>query len=346
MSARLLIRAAGPGASLQDPGRRGWLRFGVTPAGPMDAAAFAISNAAAGAPPGAVAIEIGLGGLEITAEGETVGIALAGSDFAARLDDAPLPSAFVAPLAPGQRLVIRAGALGAWCYLAPFAEIDTPLVMGSRATHWRSGLGGLGGRMLAAGDALPLVRRRTPPAAVFALTAPALARRDGPLRLLPGPQDDYFAPEAFEALFGAEWRVGARSDRMAYRLEGPPLAHAKGADIVSDGATMGAIQVPGDGAPLVLMADRQPTGGYPKIAHVITADLPALAQLRPGETLRFTPATHEEAVAARREQAERIARGVELTPLRREASTEILLGENLIGGVVDATGDMEREPRD
>ena len=121
---------------------------------------------------------------------------------------------------------------------------------------------------------------------------------------------------------------------MAYRLEGPALAHRSGHDIVSDGLAMGAIQIPGDGAPLVLMADRQPTGGYPKIAHVIGADLPALAQKRPGEEIRFAQASLEEAVEVRRAKSRALAEGVRLEPITPELTSELLLARNLVGGVV------------
>jgi len=121
---------------------------------------------------------------------------------------------------------------------------------------------------------------------------------------------------------------------MAYRLEGPKLAHGAGHDIISDGLAMGAIQVPGDGAPLVLMADRQPTGGYPKIAHVIGADLPALAQKRPGGEIRFAAVSLEEAVAARRAKARLLAEGVHLEAMAPELTSELLLERNLVGGVV------------
>jgi allophanate hydrolase subunit 2 len=173
----------------------------------------------------------------------------------------------------------------------------------------------------------------------MALIAPWLARENAALRLLLGPQDDYFTRSAIDALLCANWRLSPRSDRMAYRLDGPRLEHAKGHDIVSDGVTFGAIQVPGDGAPLVLMADRQPTGGYPKIAHVIGADLGALAQTRPGESLRFRQVSWEEAVAARRAWREAIAAGPRLA--RGELSSEALLSANLIGGAVSATDDPE-----
>ncbi len=336
MSARLLIRAAGPGVTLQDAGRFGWLRFGVTPAGPMDAGAFAAATLAAGLPHGA-AIEVSLGGIELEAEGGAVGLAIAGGEFHVALDGAPLPPCCALRLSPGARLSIRAGASGAWCYVAPFARFDLPPALGALATHTRAGLGGLQGRALKAGDALPLADVREGPPAPQFLHAPWLEGETGPLRLLLGPQDDYFTPEAIGTLFSARWSLSPQSDRMAYRLEGPPLAHARGHDIVSDGVAFGAIQVPGDGVPLALMADRQPTGGYPKIAAVIGADLGRLAQTRPGQTITFRRVDWPEAVAARRTLAEKTAAGVTFAPLAAaELSSEFLLSANLIGGAVSA----------
>ena len=168
----------------------------------------------------------------------------------------------------------------------------------------------------------------------MALHAPWLGAAPESLRVLLGPQQDFFEHETIALFLSALWRLSARSDRMAYRLEGPKLAHRSGHDIVSDGLAMGAIQVPGDGAPLVLMADRQPTGGYPKIAHVIGADLPALAQKRPGEEICFTAVSLEEAVAARRAKARALAEGVRLAAITPELTSELLLERNLVGGVV------------
>jgi biotin-dependent carboxylase-like uncharacterized protein len=337
MTARLVVRHAGPGVTLQDGGRRGLLRYGVTPAGPMDAAAHAAANLAAGAEQEAAAIEVSLGGVDLTTEGGIVGLAVAGGAFDIRLDEKRLPSACALRLAPGATLAVRPGPAGAWCYVAVSGRFDLPAALGSLATHMRSRLGGLDGRALRVGDVLPVADARTAPGYVRALRAPWLTQRETRLRLLLGPQDDYFSKEAIEALMGAEWRLSARSDRMAYRLEGPRLAHAKGHDIISDGVAFGAIQVPGDGAPLVLMADRQPTGGYPKIAHVIGADLGALAQIRPGDAVSFSHVSLDEAVAARRQLFAAIAQGPNLAPLRREDfSAEFLLSQNLIGGVSDA----------
>jgi biotin-dependent carboxylase-like uncharacterized protein len=339
MTARLVIRNAGPGVTLQDAGRFGLLRFGVTPAGPMDAEAFAAANFAAKAEPGAAAVEISLGGAEFGAQGETIGVAVFGGEFDVRLDNRRLPPACAFSIAPSQTLSIRPGPSGAWCYLAVCGGFDLPPALGSLATHARSHLGGLKGRALQSGDVLPVARAMPPFEGVSALSASWLERRRSILRVLLGPQDDYFSKDAVETLLGATWRISTRSDRMAYRLEGPRLTHARGHDIVSDGVAFGAIQVPGDGVPFVLMADRQPTGGYPKIAHIIGADLGALAQARPGDEVSFSAVTWDEAVAARRALRDDKAKGVRLTPLSDDLSSEFLLSHNLVGGVSDASRD-------
>lgn len=330
MSARLLVRAAGPGVTVQDAGRFGYSRFGVTPAGPMDPAAFLTATRAVAA---TAALEISLGGAELTAEGATLAVALAGGDFDIRLDGARLPPACLLPLAPGARLTVRAGAAGAWCYAALGGRLDLAPALGSMATHARSGIGP---KPLAAGDMLPIAAVAAAPQDPQRLAAPWLARAAGPVRVMLGPQDDYFPPESLDAFLSATWRIALRSDRMAYALEGPPLTHSRGHDIVSDGAAMGAVQVPGSGLPFVLMADRQPTGGYPKIATVIGADLGRVAQLRPGDALRFRAVGWDEAVAARAALKKEMAAGAILTPLAAELSTEGLLSANLIGGVVSA----------
>ncbi|MBM3577138.1 MAG: biotin-dependent carboxyltransferase family protein [Alphaproteobacteria bacterium] len=330
MSARLLVDAAGPGVTIQDQGRFGLSRYGVTPAGPMDVGAYLAATRAAGANS---AIEVSLGGAAFRAEGATLCVAVAGGDFDIRLDGRPLPSACLLPLAEGARLTLRAGSSGAWCYVAVGGTLDLAPTLGSRATHARSGLGP---KPLVAGEALTFAEAAPPPLEPLALTAPWLASSDAPMRLLLGPQDDYFAPEEIEAFLNARWRIGARSDRMAYRLEGPTVRHRRGHDIVSDGVAMGAIQIPGDGAPLALMADRQPTGGYPKIATVIGPDLGRLAQLRPGEDLSFRAVDWDEAVAARRDYFAAIEAGPKREPLSAEMTTESLLAENLVGGVVNA----------
>ena len=341
MSVALRVLAAGPGVSLQDGGRHGYLRFGVTGAGPMDPLAFATANCAVGAPADVPAIEVSLGGIELTAEGGDVSVAIAGGAFKIALDGRELPAAALVRLKPDARLSIRPGPEGAWCYVAPAGRIDVAPVLGSVSTHTRSGIGGIGGRSLMAGDLLPIANARALDPAAATISAPWLDRPGTEIRVLLGPQDDYFSADQIAAFLAGPWTLSGRSDRMAYQLEGPKIGHAKGFNIVSDGIAHGAIQMPGSGQPVVLMADRQPTGGYPKIANVIGADLGRLAQLRPGATFRFRAVTREEAVAARRAEADVLAGPPPIEPLvRTDFSSEFLLGLNLVGGVVGRGEDI------
>lgn len=294
----LRIFRAGPVCTLQDAGRIGWLRYGVTPAGPMDWIAHATANLLAGNLPGAAAIEIGPGGIEVTAEGAALRLGLSARGFTVRLGVNALPTRLALTLHPGARLTVQPGHEGLWAYLTLAGGFAEPPVMGSHATHLRSGIGPFGGKALFSGQYLAAngIAPEGPDLALIEGVAPYSDR----IRYVPGPQDDHFTPAA-QAAFGATtWQLSPQSDRMGYRLTGPALTHARGHDIVSDGIACGAIQVPGDGQPIVQMADRAPTGGYPKIGTVIRADLPRLAQTRPGQSLRFTPVTVDDAVAALR----------------------------------------------
>jgi biotin-dependent carboxylase-like uncharacterized protein len=334
--ARLRILAAGPGATIQDPGRHGYLRYGVTPAGPMDWTAFQTVALALDNDPGAAAIEVSVGGLSVGAEDAPLMVAFAGGAFDWRCDGQLLPAAARLILRRGEILSARAGKSGAWAYLGVAGGVGTPAVMGSRATHVRSGIGGLEGRMLRAGDILPVGPTRVfAPAADAAIDAPWLSGGLDPIRVVLGPQDDYFSAEALASFFEAKFTLTAAADRMAYRFEGAAVAHARGHDIVSDGVALGAIQIAGDQAPLVLMADRQPTGGYPKLGNVILADIGRLAQMRPGESCRFRRASLDGARAALRDMDRQItATPARLRPPRREMTPAWLLENNLIDGVV------------
>lgn len=328
------ILSAGPGTTLQDAGRHGYLRYGVTAAGPMDPLAHATANLAVGNPAGATALEVSPGGIEVTAEFASLGVAVAGGEFDVSLDGRPLPSAVVLDLDEGAVLKIRAGRSGSWCYLAVAGRFVVPKVLGSHATHTRTGFGGVNGRAAVAGDRLRIEQSGSwkPPGA---MVAPWLDQPANIVRVVLGPQHDYFADDQIAAFLAGPWSVSAKRDRMAYFLDGPRLTHARGYNIVSDGIAMGAIQVPGDGRPIVLMADRQSTGGYPKIATVIGPDLGRLAQARPGTEFRFEAVSIGEAVAARREEAAWLSHGIVIEPLvRTHLSSEFLLGLNLIDGVI------------
>ncbi len=228
----------------------------------------------------------------------------------------------------------------AWTYLAAAGGFDTPVEMGSRSTHLRSGIGG---RMIQEGDTLPVLTASKEAAPEGRLKAPWLDRDTQPIRILLGPQDDYFSADALRLFFSEPFSLTAAADRMAYRFTGAKIEHALGFNIVSDGIALGAIQIGGDGQPLILMADHQPTGGYPKIGTVIRADIGRLAQMRPGETCHFALCGMADARAALFALEDAIA----ATACQRQAGTarfssEILRSVNLIDGVTAANGQAIR----
>jgi biotin-dependent carboxylase-like uncharacterized protein len=327
--ASLRVLRAGPATTIQDAGRRGWLRFGVTESGPMDWIAHARANILAGNAVGAAAIEVGVGGIELEVEGGAVWLGCAGAPFAVARNGTTVPSAGRVRLDPGDRLTVKAAAQGSWFYFSPVGGIEANPVLGSLATTLRTGIGPA---PLAAGDVLTI----GPGTERTELVCPAEPPADPlvTLRVLQGPQDDYFSETALASFFGETYRVSTQCDRMGYRLEGPPLGHSKGFNIVSDAIALGAIQVPGDGLPIVLMADHQPTGGYPKLGYVIRADVGRLAQCRPGAALRFTPVSVQ---VARRElfaALERLRSTLDRAePTEADLSSERLLSMNLISGV-------------
>lgn len=308
------LRAADPTpfVTLQDRGRQGWRRFGVSGSGAMDPGQLAIANVLVGNPPQQAALEFAFAGGVWEVGAGWCRIAVTGGSFAVAIDGAPLPPFATATLRRGQKLSIGAAPDAVWGYLAVAGGFALPGQLGSLSTHARSGIGGYAGRALREGDELPLATDRVAGRAERRIVPPA--QDEGPIGLVLGPQLDHFTAEAVATLLGAEYRIGRHSDRMAYRLEGPALAHRGGHDIVSDGTVPGSIQVPGNGTPLVLMRDCQTTGGYPKIATVIAADLPRLAQLRPESSLRFRALTVEEAQRQGMARAARLQRLLRTIP--------------------------------
>ncbi len=333
---RITIESVGPGATIQDGGRHGWLRYGVTPAGPMDWRAHETANRALGNAPDAAAFEIALGGLCLSVDGPTP-LAFAGGDFTWTRGETRLPAAARITLNPGERLRARAGGSGAFATCAVPGGVAVPPVMGSRSTHVRSALGGYQGRMLRAGDRLTAGAEASA-SEDCVIDVPWLAPGGAPLRIVLGPQDDHFSSDTIAGFLAATFTVTGTADRMAYKLAGPPLAPIADFNIVSDGVALGAIQIAGDGLPIILMADRQPTGGYAKIAHVARVDIGRLAQRRPGEAVKFAAVPANDARTALIELEDRIAATLDhLTPLRRAATGELLSSANLIGGVTDGS---------
>jgi len=285
--------------TVQDAGRWGLQARGVPVGGPMDGVSHRLANALVRNAPGAAGLEITLLGPELEFDDERV-VAVAGAQFDLLLDGRTMPSNAPFIVSAGARLRFGARRVGARAYVAISGGIAVPPTLGSRATHLISGMGGVAGRALAAGDVLPLGEPTDvygsvsmPQAAIV-----PLPDRHARVRVLPGPQTEYFSPDALEALQSAAYVIAPNSDRMGFRLEGPPLAHSRGADIISDATPLGVLQVPASGQPILLMADRQTAGGYPKIATVISADIPVAGQLGPGDTIAFAVCTMREAIAA------------------------------------------------
>lgn len=304
--ASLTVLRPGMLTTVQDLGRWGHQHLGVPVAGPMDAYSHRLANRLVGNRPGAAALEVTLIGPELRADGEIV-CAVTGAQFELLVNDRPvaLNQFFVVPA--GGRIRFGNRLAGARAALAVRGGFDLPAAFGSRATHLVSRMGPFGGRGLSAGDVLRIGRAVAgePAASGAPLRLPSGGAR---LRMIRGPHDAMFTPEAWNALVNGRYIVTPQSNRMGYRLEGPALAHVSTADILSDATPIGSLQVPASGQPILLMADRQTTGGYPKIATVITADLPLAGQLAPGDWIEFAAVTVAEAVDLLRRQEARLAR--------------------------------------
>ena len=332
----LVVETCGPGTTLQDRGRFGWQRFGVGPAGAMDAVGLATANALVGNPDGACGIELALAGARLKVEG-AARVALAGADGLLKIDGTTIAPRTSAAALDGATIEIGPARAGVFMYLAVAGGFDLAPTLGSPSLHLRARIGGIDGRPLRAGDRLTL--RAATPAGVDMMANQTLAAPGGPIRVMLGPQDDYFSAEGLATFLGQPYTITPQADRMGLRLSGPKIAHGPaGYNIVSDGIATGAIQVPGAGEPLILLADRQTTGGYPKIATVISADLPRLAQSRPGTELRFAAVTRQAALAALAAQrADLAAFRASLAPAGvADLDSARLLGLGLVDGWIAA----------
>jgi allophanate hydrolase len=339
MIAGLKVITPGVASTIQDLGRHGYRAAGVPVSGPLDRTSFALANALVGNPANAPALELRVQGPVLDVLAASVRVTLVGGagGLIVEGERAVAPGRSVR-LARNSRL--RCGALGdAGCaYLAVQGGVAVPLSLGSASTHARSRIGGLHGDVLQPGDVLPVPVGEVAQRPEMALAAPWPAQLDAPIRIVLGPQDDYFTKDAIETLLSADYTISAHADRMGFRLQGPKLAHAKGFNIVSDGVVNGSIQVPGSAEPIVLLADGQTSGGYPKIATVISADLPLIGRRRPGARVRFTAVTQEEGEAARREQEQMIAKwigDIRETTESGGIDHDALYSANLVDGVSD-----------
>jgi antagonist of KipI len=296
------IKVLKPGwlTTVQDLGRYGFQQYGVPGSGAMDRYSYIVANRLIGNRDHDAVLEITLKGPELFFEQDSV-VAVTGADLTPSVNGIGIPLWTSLLVEAGSSLTFGARRSGTRSYLAVAGGIDVPVVMGSRSTHLSSQTGGVNGRALAQGDVLvggvPFPHQRTTIGCSLPDKLRPIYSTAVTLRILPGPQRSSFSEQALDVLTNSPYRLSSQSDRMGYRLEGPKLAHTGSSQWISDGTAMGVLQIPPDGQPILLMADRQTTGGYPKIAVVISADLHKAGQLTPGETVRFTLTTLPDAQA-------------------------------------------------
>ncbi len=318
--------------SVQDLGRLGFRQFGVSVGGALDCQALRVANLLVGNDESAAGLEITLGGLRLRFVDDRI-VAWCGGEFDVRLGSTSLPAGHAASVGGNEELVFKQPKAGCRCWLAISGGIDVPIVLGSRSTDLRANFGGLDGRALRDGDVLPLARRPGSPTpattGISSWSAPhdwvSPAKHDPILRFIRGVNWNCFNPPprsygaagdlTIQRFMNEVFIVSPDSDRMGVRLEGIELKRNHDIDLISEAVTPGTIQVPPGGKPIVLLGDCQTIGGYPKIAHVITVDLPIAAQLRAGDRVRFREVSLTEAhqlLYEREKELERFRIGLSL----------------------------------
>jgi len=304
--ATVIVHTAGLLTTVQDRGRYGYQRYGMPVSGAMDVFSLELANLLVGNDPGDACLEATISGPELEFTGETW-IAITGADMDPHLNSQGIHMNTAINVRPGDRLVFRGLRSGCRSYIAFAGGIAVPPVMGSRSTYLRAGIGGFQGRALMPGDELPLgeLESLSPPGRLSngsAIRKPRLKKlpevlipeykHEQTIRIISGPEAHYFEIQGLRSFLSTEYTVTAQSDRMGYRLSGEPIKHKGGmTNIISAGISLGTVQVPGDGQPIILMADCQTSGGYARIANVIAADLTLIAQMRPADKIRFKETT-------------------------------------------------------
>lgn len=341
MTALLKMLDAGPYTTFQDMGRLGYQDVGVPVSGALDRVSARLGNVLVGNSAGAAVLEMLLQGISFEVQSGSARVALCGCDGSLVVSGSrqlTVPAGRSVRLVQGD--VVKVSSLGqSLCgYVAVEGGFDLPLQLGSASTYVRGGIGGFEGRVLRRGDILRLMMPDAEIRFEKELSVPYDYAYGQAIRVVLGPQDDYFTSQAKEDFFSAQYVVSDKADRMGFRLDGPALEHVDGYDLVSDGIVSGAIQVPGSGMPIVLLADAQTTGGYPKIATVISSDIPVLARRRPGATVRFQQVSLQEAESLARDLNVRLCNIAEYG-LKEVAPAGVideaaLRTENLTSGVV------------
>jgi biotin-dependent carboxylase-like uncharacterized protein len=339
-----VLRSIAPGfhTTIQDEGRRGFQRIGVPVSGALDRNGFILANALVGNAHNAASLEIIGSGPAFEVLASYVRIALVGSGGGLEIDgrDSPfVQSGQTVRLAKGEIVRVRLGGDAFCSYLAIEGGFEVPLCLNSRSTYTRAGFGGLSGRSLRSGDTLHGTIDDAAARAEVCLSDQRNLRLNQAIRVVLGPQNDYFTKDAIEALLSGAYSITPASDRMGFRLAGPLLEHKSDYNIVSDGIVAGSIQVPGSKLPIVLMADAQTTGGYPKIATVISADLPILGVRGAGCAVRFQSVSREDAEKIRRTEHRELLNAISNMRAVSESQgidIEALYNQNLIDGMIDA----------
>ncbi|WP_373237345.1 biotin-dependent carboxyltransferase family protein [Cohaesibacter celericrescens] len=335
------IEVVAPGlmSTVQDLGRFGHQAQGVPVSGALDPGNLRLANALVGNAQGMGALELRILGPTLKVAAQSVRVALTGSDGFIDLVEPrgkPVPANRTVMLEQGQVFRISSVADSAVCYLAVEGGFDLPLLYGSQSTYVSGGLGGFEGRALQAGDFVPLCKGSVEADADRICFTPLRYSVAGPVRVVLGPQSDYFSDEGLQTFLSEDFSFSNESNRMGVRLSGPEVAHSKGADINSDGIVTGSVQVPGNGLPIILLADHQTTGGYPKIGTIASADLARLGRMSSGAKVRFAALSVAEAEEARRALEQQILACIDaIVPLPNEEQmfNHLLHSANLICGV-------------
>ncbi len=329
MITKLQVLHAGPSISVQDTGRHGHLRFGVTRSGVMDRGSFTLANAALGNPESNPAIEVSLGGLSLTCIEGSVAAAIVGGCFSLSLNGNAIPSWSMFKLGVGDTVTIKPGAWGSWCYVCFAGRLNTTSWLGSQSVHLKSGVCG---SAIQTNDVLNLTECADNVAATVSLGNPEQFKPSNAIRVVIGPQDRYFDKPTLASFLENTFRISTDYDRMGMRLEGCSLPVAAALDMPSEPISRGSLQVPGHGDPICLMAEHHTAGGYPKIATVISADFDGLAQHRCGDDIAFKAVSPADAIHAARERHDNLNQWRDQIMLNSVGVTERLWNNNLISG--------------